>query len=77
MREKLAPVQICRSFGEFIRDRRIALNLTQSEVASSVGIGQGYLSKVEAGSREPTLTISLKLCDVLGLDINDFAKQII
>ena len=71
MRETIAPVQ---SFGEFIKFRRLQLNLTQYEVAAKAGTSQGYICKVENGEREPTVTLALKICDVLGLDINDFAS---
>jgi transcriptional regulator with XRE-family HTH domain len=77
MRQNNAPVQINTSFGDFIRYKRENLGLTQGEVALLAGTTQGYLSKVEKGSREPTLTLALKLCEVLKLDINDFAKQYI
>lgn len=76
MREIIAPVQNDHSFGDFIRIRRMQLNLTQADVANSVGTTQGYISRLEAGTKEPTLTLSLKICDVLGLDINEYAKII-
>lgn len=75
MKENNAPVQINKSFGNFIRRRREQTGLTQKEVAVLAGTTQGYLSKVEQGLREPTLTLALKLCDVLTVDVNDFAKQ--
>ena len=74
MRETVAPVQ---SFGEFIRSGRLRLNLTQGDVADRVGVNQGYISRVESGEREPTVTIALRICDVLNLNINDFAIDFI
>lgn len=74
MRETVAPVQ---SFGEFIKLKRLQLNLTQLEVAVQAGTTQGYLSKMEKGIKEPTVTLALKICDVLDLDINDFANKYI
>jgi transcriptional regulator with XRE-family HTH domain len=75
MKEITAPVQITYSFGNFIRTKRIELNLTQQEVADRSGTTQGYLSKIEKGLKEPTLSVALALCDVLKLDINEFAKM--
>jgi transcriptional regulator with XRE-family HTH domain len=72
MRETVAPVQ---KFGEFIKLRRLQLNLTQYEVATKAGTTQGYLCKVENGMREPTITLALKICEVLNLNINDFASD--
>jgi transcriptional regulator with XRE-family HTH domain len=74
MRETVAPVQ---SFGDFIRVKRMALNLTQNEVATRVGTTQGYISKVEKGLKEPTITLALKICDELNLNINDYASEFI
>lgn len=74
MRETIAPVQ---SFGEFIRSGRNCLGLTQLEVAILVGVNQGYISRVEKGECEPTITLALKLCSVLKLDINKFASKYI
>ena len=74
MKETLAPVQ---SFGSFIKSKRLQLGLTQHDVATMAGINQGYLCRVENGIKEPTLTRALKLCDVLDLNINDFASKYI
>lgn len=63
------------TFGNFIKQARLRKNLTQSEVATKAHIEQAYLSKVERGVREPSLNIALRICDVLGLDINDYARQ--
>jgi transcriptional regulator with XRE-family HTH domain len=65
------------TFGNFIRNARLEKNLTQSEVAARAKVEQAYLSKVERDAREPSLTIALRICDALGLDINDFVKQCI
>ena len=72
MREKKEPIQ---SFGEFIRIKRVSLGLTQHEVAAMAKTTQGYVCKIENGSREPTLTVALQLCEALGLDVNDFIHQ--
>ena len=65
------------TFGDFVRTARLAKNLTQQEVATAAKVEQAYLSKVERGLREPSLSIALRLCDVLNLDINDFARNYI
>lgn len=65
------------TFGNFIKDARLRKGLLQHEVATVAGIEQAYLSKIERGTREPTLGVALRICDALGLDINDYAKQYI
>ena len=63
------------TFGEFIKDARIRLGLTQSEVGFKASVNQTFVGKVQRGEREPTLNVAIRLCDALGLDINDFVKQ--
>lgn len=63
------------TFGDFIKSARIGKGLRQRDVAERAGVEQAYLSKVERDEREPSLSIALRICDVLGLDINDFAKR--
>lgn len=47
-------VQLERSFGEWIRQRRRALDLTQAELADLVGYAAITIRRVEAGSRRPS-----------------------
>ena len=63
------------TFGDFIKAARLEKNLTQHEVATRAKIEQAYLSKVERGLRDPSLTIAIKICDALSLDINDFVRN--
>ena len=69
MKETKAPVQ---TFGEFILSKREAKNMSQSEVAYRANTKQGTISKIENGVREPTLNLALRICDALGVDINEF-----
>lgn len=74
MRTTDTPV-LSLTFGEFIRTARLRKSLTQNEVATAAKVEQAYLSKVELGKREPSLSIALRLCDALGLDINDYVRN--
>lgn len=74
MRTTDTPV-LSLTFGEFIRAARLRKSLTQNEVAIAAKVEQAYLSKVELGKREPSLSIALRLCDALGLDINDYVRN--
>ena len=74
MRTPDSPV-LGLTFGDFIRTARLAKNLTQHEVAALANVEQAYLSKVERGEREPSLSIALRICDALKLNINDYVYQ--
>lgn len=63
------------TFGEFIKNAREAKGLLQREVAVRANVEQAYISKVERGEREPSLTNAIKICQALHIDINDFVYQ--
>lgn len=51
--------------GYKIKEKRIQRNLTQEELASSIGIDQGDLSKIEKGIGNPSLKTLQRICDGL------------
>lgn len=62
------------AFGKFIREGRERKGLFQADVADKLGISQGYYSHIERGTRTVDFVVALKICQFLGLDINDFVK---
>ena len=64
--------------------RRVGLNLqllrreaklSQEELADRSGVHQTYLSGVERGVRNPTVTVLQKIAVALGLDIEDLTRR--
>lgn len=64
-----------RSFGEFVKAGRKDHDLSQKEVSQLAGTTEAHLSRIENGQREPTLGLSIRICEAIGIDINDFVKQ--
>lgn len=54
------------TIGQQIRTRRLALGLTQTQLAELVGTSQGKIGDYERGEVEPTITTLLALAKVLG-----------
>lgn len=48
-------------------DARNSLNLTQKELAERTGINQADISKIENGTRNPSLNLLKKLADGIGM----------
>ena len=48
-------------------DNRIAQNLTQKELAERTGINQADISKLENGTRNPSLKMLKRLADGMGM----------
>ena len=50
-------------------DARIAQNLTQKELAERTGINQADISKLENGTRNPSLKLLKRLADGMDMDL--------
>lgn len=57
-----------RQLGTRLADLRLALNLTQAEVAEQAGVSKRTLERLEAGETATRLTTFLRVCRVLGLE---------
>ena len=62
-----------RSFGDWLRRRRRALDFTQEELASQVGCAAVTLRKLEAEERRPSKQVADRLADVLQVAAEDRA----
>lgn len=51
--------------GQRLRERRLALGMTQEEVAWDAGIAQGSISHYEQGRNEVPLAVLISLCEAL------------
>ncbi|BAD60177.1 helix-turn-helix transcriptional regulator [Nocardia farcinica] len=56
-------------FGSFLVDRRIALGLTQLDVAELADVGLSSVRALEGGHDSPTLAVTLRVLDALGLTL--------
>jgi transcriptional regulator with XRE-family HTH domain len=52
--------------GERIRERRLALGLSQRDIDSATSFSYAYISRIEAGERTPSLSALIEFGDVLG-----------
>lgn len=58
-------------------DARKLQNLTQEELAKKTGIDQAYISKLENGTRNPTINLLKRLAEGLGMDLKiEFVPKI-
>lgn len=56
-----------RVFGAWVRELRRRRGLTQVDIAARAGISVTYLSGIETGQRNPTLTVVARLAHALGV----------
>ena len=74
---EITEKQVAKEFGQFLKEARLQKGWYQDMVAAQAGLTQAYYCNVEQGKRMPTLLTSLKLCDVLGVNYNEFLKPYI
>lgn len=53
-----------------IIDARISQNITQKELADRTGIAQAEISKIENGTRNPSIKLLQRLADGMGMVLN-------
>ncbi len=53
-----------------IIDARISQNITQKELAERTGIAQAEISKIENGTRNPSIKLLQRLADGMGMVLN-------
>lgn len=56
--------------GKQLRELRLNKNLTQQQVASLVGISKAMISSYELNTREPSLTILMKLAALYKVSVD-------
>ena len=58
--------------GLFLKERRLALNMSQKDLSKETGVSQTEISHIENG-KPPlfSLNVLILLCDGLGIDIHD------
>jgi transcriptional regulator with XRE-family HTH domain len=64
------------TLSEKMRNARTALRLVQSEVADFVGVAQSAYFNWENAKHSPSAKHIPKLCQILELQLNDFAPPI-
>ena len=58
--------QLIREFGRSLREARKRAGLSQAEVATRLGIGQSYVSRVERGAQNITLSHCVRFAQAVG-----------
>lgn len=62
------------NLGLNIKNLRIKKKISQVEIASEVGVSKGFISLLENGSANPTLTTITKVAKALGVNVGELFK---
>lgn len=58
-----------------LKEIRLSKNISQIEIARKTGISKQMVSKIESVNGNPTLTVLVKYCDCIGVDLSKLLKQ--
>jgi transcriptional regulator with XRE-family HTH domain len=59
--------QISTIFGQVLREQRLSRSLSQEELALAADVDRTFVSQMERGLRQPTITTLMKLSSALGI----------
>lgn len=63
--------------GRLVAERRLALNLTQAELADLAGVGLSSVRTLEVGADTLTLAVAMAVLDALGLALAAGPKPVL
>lgn len=64
------------AFGEVLRAKRKEAGLSQEKLALDVGLERTFISMLERGQRQPTLTTLLKIAPALRCSAADLVREV-
>ena len=66
---------VAKIFGEILRDLRIKNGLSQEKLAELFDLHDRYISFLERGLRQPTVTTVFKIANALHITASEIIKQ--
>lgn len=64
------------AFGAVLRAKRKNMGLSQEKLALEVGLERTFISMMERGLRQPTITTLLKLAPALGCSAAELVQEV-
>jgi len=69
-------IMIIDSFSNILRELRLSRKLSQEKLAELCDLDRTYISLLERGQRQPTLTTLFRLSKALNISASDFINRI-
>ncbi len=63
-----------KKLGENLKKIRAKKNITQTELAKTLGVDKSFVSNIENGKTNPTLSTITNLAQALGVSTNELLK---
>lgn len=69
-------MNVSRAFGLVLKQLRTKAELTQEELAAKSGYSREFISMLELGKRQPSLTTTFDLATTFGMSGTEFVKRV-
>jgi transcriptional regulator with XRE-family HTH domain len=66
---------VCQIFGQTIKSIREERGLSQEEFSNLIGLHRTYISPLENGKKNPSLTTIFRILDKLEIPVNEFFER--
>jgi transcriptional regulator with XRE-family HTH domain len=67
-------VNSAKKLGENMKKIRLAKGMTQGDICRKLEVDRAYISNVESGNKNPTLSTITKLAKALGVSVDELLK---
>lgn len=68
--------EVCRGFGELLKQRRSAANLSQKDFAKALGVSRTSITNIECGRQPVSLPCLYVMADILQVDVSELLPPI-
>ena len=69
-------IEPAEAFGKALRELRLQKGLTQEELGFEAGVRRTFVSVLELGEQQPSLSTILKLSKALGIKASVFLEKV-
>ena len=67
---------LIRAFSAAIKSRRLELQLTQEDLAGRIELDRPYITLLEAGTKQPTISVLWRIATGLELTVSELAALV-
>ncbi len=69
------PISPHEAFGQVLRKHRLAAGLSQEQLGLESGVQRNFISLIETGQNQPTITTIFKLAHALGIKASKIVAE--
>jgi transcriptional regulator with XRE-family HTH domain len=70
-----APTSPHAAFGQVLRKHRLAAGLSQEQLGLESGVQRNFISLIETGQNQPTITTIFKLAGAMGIKASKMISE--